>query len=265
MKLLTTGSATSASSNATRTSRSVSATFSSVTRPRPRMTCTARPRRSVNLSNMLAELTALYSYGASDYKRPVDKTPTSVLILILLGLLLIIAFSSGTEVAMLSVNRYRIRHRANQGQRRARLLERLLAEPDRWLGANLVILALASVAATTVVNVLARRTGHPIALPVMVIALAVFMIVFCELAPTICAAAHAEPIALGSAYVYRVLLWVTGPINAVTNQIAQGFLSLFGVRPTRESHTLSSEELRTVVSEASTLVPARHRQMLLSI
>ncbi len=99
-----------------------------------------------------------------------DNTPTLVLILILLALLFVIAFSSGTEVAMLSVNRYRIRHRASLGQRRARLLERLLAQPDRWLGANLVILALASVAATTVATLLALRTGDRCALPVMMVA-----------------------------------------------------------------------------------------------
>ena len=55
-----------------------------------------------------------------------DKAPTVVLVLTLLGLLVVIAFSSGTEVAMLSVNRYRIRTRAAAGERRARLLERLL-------------------------------------------------------------------------------------------------------------------------------------------
>ena len=44
-----------------------------------------------------------------------------VLILILLGLLLVIAFSSGTEVAMLSVNRYRIRHRAERAASGARV------------------------------------------------------------------------------------------------------------------------------------------------
>ena len=53
----------------------------------------------------------------------VDKAPTLVLMLILLGLLVVIAFSSGTEVAMLSVNRYRDPHRASLGERRARLLE----------------------------------------------------------------------------------------------------------------------------------------------
>ncbi len=88
------------------------------------------------------------------------------------------------------------------------LLERLLAEPDRWLGANLVILALASVAATTAATLLALRTGVHWALPLMMVALTIVMIVFCELAPKIFAAVHAESVALGSAYIYRVLLWI---------------------------------------------------------
>ena len=60
-----------------------------------------------------------------------DTAPTPQLILTLLGLLIVIAFSSGTEVAMLSVNRYRVRTRAAAGERRARALERLLAKPDQ--------------------------------------------------------------------------------------------------------------------------------------
>ncbi len=93
---------------------------------------------------------------------------------------------------MLSVNRYRIRSRAAAGERRARLLERLLAKPDRWLGANLVILALASVAASTVATLLALRIAHAQALPAMMVLLTVVMIMFCELAPKIFAAVHSR-------------------------------------------------------------------------
>jgi Mg2+/Co2+ transporter CorB len=196
----------------------------------------------------------------------VDKTPTPVLILVLLVLLFIIAFASGTEVAMLSVNRYRIRHRVNQGQRRARQLERLLEQPDRWLGANLVILALASVGATTDATLLALRTGVRLAPLIMAGLLAVVMLVFCEFAPKIFSAVHAERVALGSAYIYRALLWILGPISWLANRIAQGFLNLFGVRRDGNGpQALSSDELRTVVAEAGTLIPQRHRQMLLSI
>ena len=105
-----------------------------------------------------------------------DKAPTLVLLLTLLGLLVVIAFSSGTEVAMLSVNRYRVRTRAGAGERRARILEALLSRPDHWLGANLVILALASVAASTVATLLALRVPHPYALPFMMGALTVVVL-----------------------------------------------------------------------------------------
>ena len=195
-----------------------------------------------------------------------DKAPTIVLVLILLALLLVIAFSSGTEVAMLSVNRYRIRHRANNGELRARLLERLLAQPDRWLGANLVILALASVAASTVATLLALRTGEPHALAIMMVLLTLVVVVFCELAPKIFAAARAESVALGCALVYRMLLWITWPIIWLANYIARSFLRLFGVRRgSSANNALSADELRTVVTEAGALIPQRHRQMLLSI
>src|SRR5688572_24632481 len=167
---------------------------------------------------------------------------------------------------MLSVNRYRIRHRAQAGQRSARVLERLLQKPDDWLGVNLVILALASVAASAIATLLAQRTGVEWAVPATIIGLSVVMIVFCELAPKIYAASHAESAALASSFIYRVLVWVSQPVLWFTNHAAYGLLRVFGVvRSTRGSHALSSDELRTVVTEAGPMIPPRHRQMLLSI
>jgi Mg2+/Co2+ transporter CorB len=196
----------------------------------------------------------------------VDTAPSIVLVIALVGLLIAIAFSSGTEVAMLSVNRYRVKTRARAGHRRARVLDDLLAKPDMWLGANLVILALASVAVSTVATLLALRMDHEYALPVMMGALSVVMIVFCELAPKIYCALHSESVALWAAYIYRALAWLTFPLMWLTNHAAYGFLRLFGVRPSGQgAHALSSDELRTVVAEASPLIPPRHRQMLLSI
>ena len=195
-----------------------------------------------------------------------DDAPTPILLISLLVLLIVIAFSSGTEVAMLSVNRYRIRNRAQKGEASAKLLEKLLSKPDDWLGANLVILAAASVFASAVATILAQRTGHPYAVPVVGALLTIVVIVFCELAPKIYAATHPEPVALSSSYVYRILVTIARPALWVTNKLAYGFLRIFGVvRSSRAEHTLSTEELRTVVAEAGPMIPARHRQMLLSI
>jgi Mg2+/Co2+ transporter CorB len=195
-----------------------------------------------------------------------DDAPTPILLISLLVLLIVIGFSSGTEVAMLSVNRYRIRNRAQKGERSAKLLEKLLAKPDDWLGANLVILAAASVFASAVATILAQRTGHPYAVPIVGAVLTIVMIVFCELAPKIYAATHPEPVALSSSYIYRALVMIARPALWVTNRLAYGFLRIFGVvRTMRTDQALSTEELRTVVAEAGPLIPARHRQMLLSI
>ena len=194
-------------------------------------------------------------------------TATPALLLALLLLLLVVAFSSGTEVAMLSVNRYRIRTRAQGGSGTALILERLLAKPDEWLGANLVILAAASTFASAIATILAQRTGRPYAVPLTVVALTIVVIVFCELAPKIYAASNPEGVALHAARIYRVLVLVTRPALWLTNTLAYGFLWLvrLGRAPVTTAQALSAEELRTVVSEAAPVIPARHRQMLLSI
>ncbi|GMU67796.1 MAG: membrane protein [Steroidobacteraceae bacterium] len=195
-----------------------------------------------------------------------DTAPTAVLAAALVALLAVIAFSSGTEVAMLSVNRYRIKHRAGAGQRTARALDALLGKPDDWLGVNLVILAAASVFASQIATILAQRSGYELALPVAGAGLTVVMIVFCELAPKIFAALHAEGVALASTYIYRALVAIARPVLWIANHLAYAFLRLFGVaRTSRGGHTLSADELRTVVAETGTVIPQRHRQMLLSI
>ncbi|MBV9343626.1 MAG: DUF21 domain-containing protein [Gammaproteobacteria bacterium] len=191
---------------------------------------------------------------------------TPLLLLFLLALLVIVAFSSGTEVAMLSVNRYRIRHRAQAGQARARTLERLLQKPDDWLGANLVILAAASVFASAIATVVAQRSGQRYAVPLAGVVLTLIVIVFCELAPKIYAASNPEAVALHASGIYGVLVRLTRPALWLANTLAYGFLRLFGVvRKSRSLQALDADELRTVVAEAAPLIPARHRQMLLSI
>lgn len=195
-----------------------------------------------------------------------NDAPSSVLLCALLFLLVIIAFSSGTEVAMLSVNRYRVKHRAQQGQGTARVLERLLQKPDDWLGANLVILAAASVFASAIATILAQRTSYVYAVPITGFLLTVVVIVFCELTPKIYAATHPDFVAMSAAHIYRGLVLVARPLLWLTNRMAYGLLRIFGVgRMSRANQALSTEELRSVVVEAGPMIPARHRQMLLSI
>ena len=180
-------------------------------------------------------------------------------------LLLLAAFFAGSETALMSLNRYRLRHRAKLGNRGARLTEALLAHPDRLIGLILLLSTVVNVLTPTLVGLITLRLGGNYLVAVGVIALTFVMLIFCEVAPKTFGALHPERVATPAAYIYTPLLWGLYPFVWATNLFANGVLQLLGVSRQQASHSLSSEELRTVVAEASAMIPQRHRQMLTSI
>ena len=136
----------------------------------------------------------------------------------------------------------------------------LLAKPDSWLGANLVVLALASVAASSIATLLAQRTGYEHAIPITMAALSVFMIVFCELAKKIFAALKPNPVALSSTYIYKVLVVLMTPFSWFANKAAYGFLRLFGVKPVRPDGAAMSRPTSGTNRRRAT-IPGDERQM----
>ncbi len=183
----------------------------------------------------------------------------------LAALLLLAAFFAGSETALMSLNRYRLRHRAQAGYRAARLAEALLAEPDRLIGLILLLSTIVNVVTPTLVGLIAFRLGGNVLVAVGVVALTLVMLIFCEVAPKTYAALHPERLAMPAAYVYTPLLRLLYPFVWATNLVANGTLRVLGVSPQQSAHTLSREELRTVVAEAGAMIPHRHQQMLVSI
>src|SRR5262245_2878747 len=108
------------------------------------------------------------------------EAPLSTLILVLVILLILIAFFAATEVALLTINRYRLRHRASKGDRAAQLTEKLLQQPDRWLGVNLLWITLTTMFAPTVATIIALRYGGDALVTGTAIVLGLFTLVFCE-------------------------------------------------------------------------------------
>jgi Mg2+/Co2+ transporter CorB len=184
-----------------------------------------------------------------------------------LGLLLVLsAFFSSTETALMSINRYRLRHRARQGQRSARLAEALLQRPDRLIGLILLGNNFVNIFASSLVTVIALRLGGEGAIAIGAGLLTLVILIFAEVAPKTVAALYPERLALPAAMIYYPLLKVTYPIVWLVNLMANGVLRLLGISTEHvQGHALSHEELRTVVSEAGALIPKRHQRMLISV
>ncbi|HEX9627698.1 MAG TPA: HlyC/CorC family transporter [Acidiferrobacterales bacterium] len=184
----------------------------------------------------------------------------------LIGLILLSAFFSASEIGMLTLNRYRLRHLADSGHRGARIAQRLLARPDRLLGIILLGNNAANIGASSVATVIALELYGEPAIAVAAFLLTLVILVFAEVAPKTLAALHPEWIAFPAAYALQLLLWVSYPLVWMVNVVANWFLRLFGVSVHgRRKEGVTSEELRTVVMEAGTFIPETHQAMLLAI
>jgi Mg2+/Co2+ transporter CorB len=189
-----------------------------------------------------------------------------LLLVLIVVLLVLSAFFSATETALMSLNRYRLRHQARSGHRGARVAEWLLQRPDRLIGLILLGNNAVNLAAAALVTILALRVGGEGAIVIGTMILTLVVLIFGEVAPKTIAALNPARIALPAALIYYPLLKVAYPIVWLLNFFANGLLRLLGVRPNQiASHSLSAEELRTVVAEAGVMVPRRHQRMLLSI
>jgi len=195
-----------------------------------------------------------------------DDVPLAGLITLLVVLLLLSAFFSGSETALMSLNRYQLRHKAREGHRGARLAEKLLKRPDRVIGLILLGNNLVNFFAASMVGVTAFKIGGEPAAALGAVALTLVVLVFSEAAPKTLAALHPERLAFPAALIYYPLLKITYPIVWLTNAASNGVLWLFGVRGgDTELQSLTREELRTVVFEAGARISTRYRSMLLSI
>ncbi|MGD8359744.1 MAG: CNNM domain-containing protein, partial [Lysobacterales bacterium] len=62
------------------------------------------------------------------------ESPLTTLYVILLVLIVLSGFFSSSETGLMAINKYRLRHLANQGHRGAKLAQKLLSKPDRLIG-----------------------------------------------------------------------------------------------------------------------------------
>lgn len=195
-----------------------------------------------------------------------DDVPLAALIGVLVTLLVLSAFFSGSETALMRLNRYQLRHKAREGHRGAKLAEQLLRRPDRLIGLILLGNNLVNFSAAALVAIISLKVGGQPAVAVGTVILTLVVLIFAEAAPKTLAALHPERLAFPAALVYYPLLKITYPLVWLTNVASNGVLYLFGVRGSdTQLQSLTREELRTIVHDAGNRISNRYRQMLISI
>ncbi|SEQ36758.1 Mg2+ and Co2+ transporter CorB, contains DUF21, CBS pair, and CorC-HlyC domains [Ectothiorhodospira magna] len=195
-----------------------------------------------------------------------EHIPLSVLATLLVALFFCSAFFSGSETALMALNRYRMRHLAQAGHGGAGRAQRLLDKPDRLIGLILLGNNFVNIIITQLATYIGFRLYGDAGIAIATGLLTLALLVFAEVAPKTLAALHSEKVAYPAAYVYTPLLAVAYPLVWTVNLLANAVLRLLGVRAQPQAqHALSSEELRVAVNEAGALIPARHQRMLVNL
>jgi Mg2+/Co2+ transporter CorB len=184
-------------------------------------------------------------------------------------LLLVAAFFSIAETSLMSLNRYRLRHLAKEGNRGARLTSALLAKTDKLLGVILLGNTFAAVAIATISSDITYKLlgDGKLALLSGAITVTFVILVFGEITPKVIAAAHAEKLAFAASYLLYPLLKLCYPAVWFVNLFVSGFLRLFRIKTNfaEISQAISMEELRSIVMESGSYIPKKHRAILLNL
>lgn len=195
-----------------------------------------------------------------------DNISTEILFATLGILIIFSAYFSGSETGIMSLNRYRLRHLEKQNHRGAKRVSKLLDRPDRLIGLILIGNNLVNIAASAIATIIGIRLFGDMGILIATITLTLIILIFAEVTPKTLAALYPEKIAFPSSIILSLLLKLLFPFVVAVNWITNGLLMLIGISPEqRQEHSLSSEELRTVVNESGAMLAKRDQNMLVGI
>lgn len=195
-----------------------------------------------------------------------DSIPLSTLFITLLICLILSAYFSGSETGLLSMNKYRVRFLAEQGNKGAQKAEHLLEKPDILLTFILIFNNLVNISASAIATMIGMRLYGDLGVAVATGALTLVMLIFSEIFPKTVAAMHSEKVGLITSHILTPLIKVFSPLVWIINLFTKTLMRLVGLKPDLQKQVISREELRSIVSEAGEATPdEQHPQMLLSI
>lgn len=191
---------------------------------------------------------------------------TSTLIIILICLIVGSGFFSGSEIGLMSLNRYRLRNMVRKKHKTAIRVDALLRHPDKLLSAILIGNTFANIFASAIATMIAVRFFGDVGVALSTILLTLVILIFAEIAPKSVAAQYPQNFSFLVAFPLQMIMKLVKPLIFFANGLARLLLRGLGFKLDQEKHdALSSDELRTVVRESGDMISGDHKSMLLSI
>ena len=198
-----------------------------------------------------------------------DEIPLSWAFGALVAMLVLSAYFSIAETAMMAINRYRLKHLVSEGHAGAIRVADMLKRTDRLLGGILIGNTLAITVATTIASLITVRLfgEDKIAYFLSPIIVGFLIIVFSEITPKVIGATYPEQTALLLSFPLKITLRTLDLPAWFVNLFVRPLLWVLRVRSDEnaDAPTLSAEEIRTLVLESSRFMPRKHHSILMNL
>lgn len=170
--------------------------------------------------------------------------------IVLLALLVLSAFFSSAETALTTVSAIRIKTLAEEENKKAETVEKVISDPHKMLSAilignNIVNLSASSLATTLAVHLLGSY-GAGIATGILTF----LILIFGEITPKTMANLHAEEISMRYAGVIWYLMWILTPIIVIVNFLSTSLMRLLGVSKEDAKFGLTAKEIKNIVEDS---------------
>ena len=168
----------------------------------------------------------------------------------------------------MSVNKYRLKHLAQKGNKGAKLADELLKETDKLLSVILLCNNFSNAASATLVTIIAvQMFGNKEIIIMTGTLITTFLIlIFSEISPKVIAAAHSEKLALACSFLLYPLLKILYPIVFFINIFVLGILKVFNIKANfSESDLITMDELKSIIRESGKFIPLKNKSIFLNL
>ena len=188
-------------------------------------------------------------------------------LIILIILLVLSAFFSSSETALMSVNKIRLCSLAESGNKRAALaLDIVENKTSKMLSAILIGNNIVNLSASAIATSLAYSFGgYMVSIATAILTVAI--LVFGEITPKNFATIHAEKISLAYIPIIRFFMFIMTPIIFLIDLFSRGFMFLLRVDPNARNNAMTEDELRTIVdvSHEDGVIESEEKEMIYNV
>jgi putative hemolysin len=166
----------------------------------------------------------------------------------LILLILISAFFSASETALMALSKIKIRHMLDEKTKGAELIYKLVSEPGKLLSTILLGNNLVNIGASAIATSLALTYFDSAGVLLSTIGMTVIILIFAEITPKSIAAHNPDKIARIVSKILYPLAIVLGPIVKVLTDLTNWLIGFWGGKTENVGPSITQEEFRTIVS-----------------